>query len=221
MTKQAGKLFTTRVENLEVSYSDRGVITAQEVQRMIEPHIGHVYSLRFRKAPTAMPNSIAFEALVEPNDDSEVVTGALVLHAGFSEQRVVSWAEVQIDKPVGPSARTASTYRRDRTARTADRQARCATWPLYLLLDATGAVTPRDLERLLAAEFRPVAGVQFTPSGRPNVVRWSGDADGREVGGELAMRCSVHQGLFVASVQITIDPATLKHFVRRFDQAGR
>lgn len=215
--KRGGKLLTTRVENLEVSYSNRGLITAQEVARMIDPHVGPVLKLEFHRSPTAMPNSVGFTAFVEPNADGNVVTGALVLHAGFSEQRVVSWAEIELDKPAGPSARRASTYRRAvAVSRPAwmERQGRCTTWPLYLLLDATGALTPRDLERLLAAEFRPVAGVEFTPSGRPNVVRWSGDADGREVGGELRMRCAVREGLFVSSVQITIDPETLKHFVR-------
>lgn len=77
-----------------VEYTDAGRISAVELARMLEPTCGFVTGLRFRPAITGLPNTISWEAL---DENAEVVTGKLVLHAGVSDIEVVTWAEVIVD----------------------------------------------------------------------------------------------------------------------------
>lgn len=98
-SKSAGGLLVTRpVRGIEVTYSDGGIVTSRDCARLIEPHVGQVMNLTFRKSLTGLPNTVAWEAL---HSDGIIITGALVLHAAVRGNQVVSWAEVQVDKPVG------------------------------------------------------------------------------------------------------------------------
>jgi hypothetical protein len=78
-----------------VDYIDSGRITAVELMKMLEPTTGLLVKLKFRPSLTGTPNTVAWEAL---DENANVVTGKLVLHAAVSESEVVSWAEVVVDR---------------------------------------------------------------------------------------------------------------------------
>ncbi len=83
-------------ERVRIEYSDSGRISAVELMKMLEPTTGPLVRLRFRPSLSGSPNTISWEAL---DENANVVSGKLVLHAAVSENEVVSWAEVTIDAP--------------------------------------------------------------------------------------------------------------------------
>ena len=82
-------------EGTRVEYSNSGRISAVELMKMLEPSIGALVKLRFRPAITGTPNTIAWEAL---DENANIISGKLVLHAAVAEDEVVSWAEVVVDE---------------------------------------------------------------------------------------------------------------------------
>jgi len=84
-----------RVKNIRVEYSNSGRISAVELMKMLEPSIGKLVRLRFRPALTGMPNTISWEAL---DENANIISGKLVLHAAVAEDEIVSWAEVTVDE---------------------------------------------------------------------------------------------------------------------------
>jgi hypothetical protein len=81
--------------SVEVLYSDGGIIATADVRRLLEPRVGFLANLRFRRSLTGQPNTIAWEGL---DDKAQVVSGLLVLHAALrGETEVVSWADIEID----------------------------------------------------------------------------------------------------------------------------
>jgi hypothetical protein len=79
--------------SVEVIYSDGGIISARDVERLLKPRLGVLMQLRFRPSLVGTPNTVAWEGV---SDRAEVVTGTLVLHAGVREDQVVSWAEIMM-----------------------------------------------------------------------------------------------------------------------------
>jgi hypothetical protein len=82
---------TTRVE-----YSSSGRISAVELMRMLEPELGVLVGLRFRRSLEVDPNGIEWEGL---DEEGNLVSGRLTLHASLSETEVVTWGEVIIHRP--------------------------------------------------------------------------------------------------------------------------
>jgi hypothetical protein len=99
-------------ERLGVEYSNSGRISAVALARMLEPQLGVLVKLRFRPAITGTPNTIAWEAL---DENANVISGKLVLHAGVTDDEVISWAEVTVDEDRDARAarRVAVRYMRD------------------------------------------------------------------------------------------------------------
>lgn len=87
---------------VDVIYSDGGIVSAADVARLLEDRLGTLLNVRFRPTPSGTSNSVRWEAL---DDQGEIVTGQLVLHAGLRDNRVVVWAEIVIGDEHG--ARTA------------------------------------------------------------------------------------------------------------------
>ena len=79
----------------EIVFSDGGVISAADIKRLLEPHIGPLVKMRLRPSLVGLPNTVAWEALSE---DAEFVTGRVVLHAKVDQSRIVVWAEVLVDQ---------------------------------------------------------------------------------------------------------------------------
>ena len=79
----------------EIVFSDGGVISAADIKRLLEPHIGPLVKMRLRPSLVGLPNTVAWEALSE---DAEFVTGRVVLHAKVDQTRIVVWAEVLVDQ---------------------------------------------------------------------------------------------------------------------------
>lgn len=142
--RSAGKLFTTRLEKIEITSSDGGIVTAQDVGRMIEPHVGPVFQLTFRKALNGLPNTVAWEAV---DQDGDLLWGSLVLRAKVSDSQVVSWAELQIDKPVGFDFRKHASSGRDTQLENIARMARQLIRKLH---DRPRVATPDLLTALVA-----------------------------------------------------------------------
>jgi hypothetical protein len=76
-----------------IEYSDGARVTAVELARMLEPTTGPLTKLRFRSSITGTPNTIAWEAL---DEDADMVSGKLIIHARVSDTEVVTWAEVEV-----------------------------------------------------------------------------------------------------------------------------
>jgi hypothetical protein len=95
-----------------LEYSSGGRISAIELTRMLEPDLGMLTELRFRRSLRIQPNAVEWEAL---DENASVVTGRLVLHAAVSESQIVSWAEVVVDEDRDTRAalRVATRYMRD------------------------------------------------------------------------------------------------------------
>lgn len=91
------------VSPTRVEYSNGGRILAVELARMLEPTCGFVTGLRFRPSLAGRPNTVSWEAL---DENAEVVTGKLVLHAGLSDIEVVTWAEVIVEGATSGNPRT-------------------------------------------------------------------------------------------------------------------
>ena len=81
-------------KDTRIEYSNSGTISAVALMKMLEPSIGKLVKLRFRPAIIGTPNTIAWESL---DENANVVTGMLVLHAAVSDEEIVSWAEVVVD----------------------------------------------------------------------------------------------------------------------------
>jgi hypothetical protein len=79
----------------EVIFSDGGVLTANDLRRLLEPQFGPLLKMRLRPSLTGLPNTVAWEALSE---NAEFVTGRVVLHASVETTRIVVWAEVLVDQ---------------------------------------------------------------------------------------------------------------------------
>jgi|SRR5580658_7427798 hypothetical protein len=79
--------------------------------KMLEPQLGKLVKLRFRRSLAVDPNGVEREAL---DETASVVTGKLVLHAAVNEHEVVSWAEVVVDedRDVRAAHRVAVEYQR-------------------------------------------------------------------------------------------------------------
>jgi hypothetical protein len=80
--------------SIRVEYSNSGRSSAVALMKMLEPQVGKLVKLRFRRSLAVDPNGVEWEAL---NETASVVTGKLVLHAALDEDEVISWAEVTVD----------------------------------------------------------------------------------------------------------------------------
>lgn len=110
-------------DNIEVIYSDGGVITENDVARLLGPRFGSVKNVRFVADPKSAPNVVLWTA---NNANGERITGGLLLHAALrGDRQVVSWAEIVIDGDLFPGRVVASVLS-DAEVRAADaaRQAR-------------------------------------------------------------------------------------------------
>jgi hypothetical protein len=65
-----------------IEYSTGGRISAVELAKMLDLDLGMLMELRFRRSLRVQPNAVEWEAL---DENAQVVTGLLVLHAGVSE----------------------------------------------------------------------------------------------------------------------------------------
>ena len=108
----------------EIVFSDEGVISAADIKRFLEPHIGTLFQVRLRPSLVGLPNTIAWEPLSE---NAEFITGRVVLHAKVDETRISVWAEVLVDQR-GALIRIASALPRqllqDRLREVADKARR-------------------------------------------------------------------------------------------------
>ena len=84
-----------REPTTEVIFSDGGVLTANDLRRLLEPQLGALPKMRLRPALTGKPTTIAWEALSE---NAEFISGRVVLHAKVDDTRIVVWAEVLVDQ---------------------------------------------------------------------------------------------------------------------------
>jgi hypothetical protein len=93
-----------------IEYSNDGRISALELMRWLRPKTGPLLTLRFRRSLAVDPNGVEWEAL---DENANVVTGQLILHAAVANDEVVSWAEVVIDPRLEAAAeRVAREYQR-------------------------------------------------------------------------------------------------------------
>jgi hypothetical protein len=76
---------------------------------MLKPIIGVLVKLRFRASLLIDPNGVEWEAL---DENANVVTGQLILHAAVANDEVVSWAEVVIDEHTSTAGRVGVEYQR-------------------------------------------------------------------------------------------------------------
>lgn len=102
-------VLTTRSDSVSVIYSDGGVITRDDVCRLLRPRLGALRGLTFL-SPREGPNVVRWFGVTEAG---VMVGGKLVLHAGMRGDQIVSWAQIVVD-PVPKQARTASTGSRAR-----------------------------------------------------------------------------------------------------------
>ena len=99
-------------EGTRVEYSNSGTISAVALMKMLEPSLGKLVKLVFRRSLKIDPNGVEWEAVTE---NANVVTGRLVLHAAVAEDEVISWAEVVVDenRDARVARRVATRYMRD------------------------------------------------------------------------------------------------------------
>jgi hypothetical protein len=102
--------FTTRSESFSVIYSDGGVITSEDLKRLLKERLGPLRDLRFL-SPREGANIARWFAVT---DAGEFIGGKLVLHARMRGDRVVSWAQIRVEpvprhgkavRATGPRAR--------------------------------------------------------------------------------------------------------------------
>jgi hypothetical protein len=91
--KTAEKI-TTIDPVIEVLYSNGGIISSADGRRLLRPHLGELKNFTFRKSIAGHKNKVSWEAL---DEEGNLITGKLVLHAAVAESKVVSWAEIEID----------------------------------------------------------------------------------------------------------------------------
>lgn len=73
--------------------SDGGVITSEDLKRLLKARLGPLRDPRFL-SPRDGRNAVRWFGIT---DDGRMVGGRLVLHAGTRRYHVVSWAEVEIE----------------------------------------------------------------------------------------------------------------------------
>jgi hypothetical protein len=81
-------------QRLRIEYTDSGTISAMEVAKMLRPRLGILLKLRFRSSLVVDPNGAEWEAV---DENANVVSGRLILHAATSETEVGTWAELTVD----------------------------------------------------------------------------------------------------------------------------
>jgi len=86
---------TVPTTKTRVEYTNSGRISAVDLMNMLEPQFGYLVKLRFRPSPGGPSTTVAWDGV---NEDGNVVTGKLVLHAAVDEGEVMSWAVVTVDK---------------------------------------------------------------------------------------------------------------------------
>ncbi len=86
-------VFTTRSESLSVIYSDGGVITSEDLKRLLRDRLGPLRDLRLL-SPREGANVVRWFGVT---DDGKMIGGRLVLHAGMRGGRVTSWATLEIE----------------------------------------------------------------------------------------------------------------------------
>jgi hypothetical protein len=99
-------------KNIRIEHTDSGRISAVALAKMLEPVTGVIVKLRFRASLTGTPNTIAWEAL---DENANVISGKVVLHAAVADDEVISWAEVTVDesRDACVTRRVAVRYMRD------------------------------------------------------------------------------------------------------------
>jgi hypothetical protein len=98
-------------ESARIEYTDSGRISAVALMKMLEPQLGVLVKLRFRRSLKIDPNGVEWEAITE---NANIISGKLVLRAAVAESEVISWAEVTVDEDRDALARrVAARYMRD------------------------------------------------------------------------------------------------------------
>ena len=92
-----------------IGYGGCGRISAVELMKMLKPTTGPLVKLRFRASIVIDPNGVEFESL---DENANIISGRLVLHAAVAEDEVVSWAEVIVDEPTSVGKRIAREVQR-------------------------------------------------------------------------------------------------------------
>jgi hypothetical protein len=92
-----------------IEYTDSGRISDIAVMTLLEPAVGKLMKLRFRRSLVVDPNGVEWEGI---DENANIVSGRIVLHAAISETEIVSWGEVIVDhRRAGPIAeRVAREY---------------------------------------------------------------------------------------------------------------
>jgi hypothetical protein len=85
--------FKMSSEPLSVIYSDGGVITSEDLKRLLKGQLGPLRDLRFF-SPREGANVVRWFGLTE---SGLMVGGNLVLHAGMRGDHLVSWATLEIE----------------------------------------------------------------------------------------------------------------------------
>jgi hypothetical protein len=75
--------------SIKVIYSDGGVITASDLERLLLGRVGLVTDIHLSPSPTA--NVVEWQGI---DDHGAVVAGQLVLHVAVESSKVISWAEI-------------------------------------------------------------------------------------------------------------------------------
>jgi hypothetical protein len=77
-----------------IEYTDSGRISDIAVMTLLESAVGKLMKLRFRRSLVVDPNGVEWEGI---DENANIVSGRLTLHAAISETEIVSWAEVVVD----------------------------------------------------------------------------------------------------------------------------
>ncbi len=83
-----------RLASTRVEYSTAGFIDAAAVAKLLEPSYGRFSNLWFKRFTQAPPHIVKFEGVTQ---DGRIVRGRVVLHAAFSDTKILSWGEVLIE----------------------------------------------------------------------------------------------------------------------------
>ena len=124
--------------SIEVVYSDGGVVSAQDVARLLADRIA-LLGVKFLKGGSHA-NVVRW---VGATIDGTTVMGSLVLHAGVRGDQVVCWAEIVLDDDLG--LRTAGGTPEEQILRKR--------------LDRIGDLARRMVERARVNPQAPVSGI--------------------------------------------------------------
>jgi len=111
----------------DLIFSDGGIITTGDLRRLLEPRLGLLVNMRLRPSLEGAPTTVTWEAL---DQEGEVVSGSVVLHAGLYETRIAVWAELLVDDGSDRQTRVATTRPRQLLD---DRLRRIADWTRRLI----------------------------------------------------------------------------------------